>query len=116
MTLEEFCRHLCSTTTDGASVMIGYLSGVATKLQALTPGKVMKKYWCNCHKLELCFKDAMKDVPLYKNHVHYVAQKCFYFYSKKQPLNRANLEAASQCICTEIQKLKSVETRGELSN
>ncbi|XP_052088851.1 zinc finger protein 862-like [Mytilus californianus] len=74
--------------TDGASVMIGKKSGVVKRMKDLT-NRPIHGIHCLAHRLELAYKDAVKDVKIY--------QKCdilllnLYLFYKYSPLNRANL-------------------------
>ena len=48
--------------SDGASVMLGKKSGVLVLLKEQQPSLI--GIHCSAHRLELCYKDAMKKVPL----------------------------------------------------
>ena len=53
-------RNLVAFCSDGASVMLGKDSGVATKLKAKFPGIVT--WHCLNHRLELCVSDGIKSI------------------------------------------------------
>ena len=48
--------------SDGASVMLGKKSGVLVLLKEQQPSLI--GIHCSAHRLELCYKDAMKKVPM----------------------------------------------------
>ena len=102
--LQEFCKKLVSTTTDGASVMLGRASGVCVLLQQRTPGRSMIMLHCMAHRLELAIKDACMKLPLYADGVKWLADKLYYFYQRSY-LNRANLRNAANCIICEVQAI-----------
>ncbi|CAG8759234.1 13657_t:CDS:2, partial [Cetraspora pellucida] len=53
--------------SDGASVMLGKLNGVATQLKALYP--FLTEHHCISHRLALAGKDAAKKVIYFKNEI-----------------------------------------------
>ena len=55
---------LVSVSTDGARSMTGRIQGLATRIGACTPGKLIR-IWCGLHQLDLVmqrvFKEALND-------------------------------------------------------
>ncbi|XP_060063630.1 zinc finger protein 862-like [Ylistrum balloti] len=82
--------------TDGASVMLGKKSGVVVRMAEETERPYLKAIHCSAHRLELAYKDSIKDIPIH--------QKCellltnLYLFYKYSPLNRSNLKLAAESI------------------
>ena len=112
MSLQNFSDKLVSATTDGASVMMGSFTGVGVRLQNMTPGKNMLIFHCMAHRLELAFKDVCLSCSLYTKGAHWLANSLFYFYGKKNSLNRANLREAGKCLGIKVQDINLRQTRG----
>ncbi|XP_053398417.1 zinc finger protein 862-like [Mercenaria mercenaria] len=91
-------EKLLAVGCDGASVMLGVKNGVVQKLRQHTNKPKTFSIHCSAHRLELSFKDAMKQVPA---KVH---QKCealllnIYLFYKYSPLNRANLKVSFETL------------------
>ncbi|XP_069134264.1 zinc finger protein 862-like [Argopecten irradians] len=88
---ESWKEKLIGAGTDGAAVMTGKKSGVVKKVSDYT-GKPVMAIHCSAHRLELSYKDAVKESKM--------QQKCdalllnLYLFYKYSPLNRANLRAS----------------------
>ena len=53
-------------SADGASVMQGANSGAIQRVRELTNTPDLVGVHCSAHRLELAFKDAVKEIPLFK--------------------------------------------------
>ena len=109
ISLTDFGKKLTSVTVDGASVMLGIHTGVATRIKdAFCPW--LKTLHCNGHKLELCHKDAVNSCNLVKAVMNLLMQ--LYKFYIKSALNRANLKNAAHVIDEEVQNINIMSTRG----
>ena len=80
--------------SDGASVMLGKKSGVPALLKEQQPSLIGVHV---PHRLELCYKDAMKKVPM--------AEKVLTLLTglyRNSPLSRTNLKNAFRCLTINI--------------
>ena len=111
--LDKLMQKVASTTTDGASVMLGKKSGVCVRLRELCPGGSMLILHCMAHRLELAYKDACKGISLYAKGLHPLAVALYYFYMNS-PLNRANLRRASNVLDSEVQHINVRGSKGML--
>ena len=85
---EEWKKLLWSVTSDGAVVMTGSERGV---VKLLTDGKKdVVTIHCLGHRLELAFKDCMKNIKLHTD-LSSLLITLFTFY-RRSPLNKANLK------------------------
>ncbi|XP_077862939.1 zinc finger protein 862-like [Saccoglossus kowalevskii] len=75
--------------TDGASVMLGRKGGVIRKIQDQLERPYIVGVHCSAHRLELAYKDACKEIILYKK-VDNLMMNLYYFY-RNSSLNRSNL-------------------------
>ena len=87
MKWEDFTKKLVGIGCDGAAVMVGSKSGVATLLRKEQPS--LLTIHCMAHRLELSLKDTIKHVPLSKK-INTPLLGLYYFYHNS-PLNRAML-------------------------
>ena len=58
----NFVSKLVALGSDGALVMLGKNSGVFALLKKQQPSLIAVH--CSSHRLELCYKDAIKKVPV----------------------------------------------------
>ena len=65
-------RKLSSFVSDGAAVMTGSRSGVATKLKELNP-QLINSY-CNCHRLALACTDTLSSVSYINSVLKWLSQ------------------------------------------
>ena len=93
-TLEVLVERLISFATDGASVMLGSQSGVATRIQRSVPNLVI--WHCMNHRLELAVGDTIEEVAGI-NHFKVFFDKLYCLYHSS-PKNRRGLE---EC-CEEV--------------
>ena len=93
MTWQEFIQMLVCVTVNGASVMLGHKSGVATHLKQLQPSLLIVH--CMPHRLELGYGQGCKDCSLYQKTIKTLAMGLYYFYYRS-PLNRTNLRRAAE--------------------
>ena len=84
--------------SDGASAMLGKKSGVLALLKEQQPSLI--GIHCSAHRLELCYKDAMKKVPMAEK-VLTLLTGLYYMY-RNSPLNRTNLKNAFRCLSINI--------------
>ncbi|KAG1685114.1 Zinc finger protein 862 [Nymphon striatum] len=75
---------------DGASVMVGKKGGVATFFKNLQPSVTIVH--CLAHRLELSFKDSIKNIKLYDSCI-VLLMGVYYFY-RNSPKQRENLRNA----------------------
>lgn len=85
---EQWQTKLVATGTDGASVMLGSNTGVATRLKA--DKKYIISMHCMNHRLELAFKDAASSTNCHKKLAALLLG--LYLLYHKSALNRANLK------------------------
>lgn len=79
---------LVAVATDGAAVMVGARTGVVQRLRRDRPYIV--GVHCMAHRLELSFKDSVKNIVLFKKVEELLTGLyCFYHVS---PLNRSHLK------------------------
>ncbi|XP_070547018.1 zinc finger protein 862-like [Ptychodera flava] len=84
-------QKLVAFGSDGASVMVGKKGGVVKKFKDDNRPFLLGVH-CSAHRLELAYKDACKEVPLYKK-VDALMTNLYYFY-RNSSLNRSNLIAS----------------------
>ena len=89
---------LVAMGSDGASVMLGKKSGVLALLKEQQPSLI--GVHCSAHRLELCYKDAMKKVPMAEK-VLTLLTGLYYMY-RNSPLNRTNLKNVFRCLSINI--------------
>ena len=94
MEYDTFLSKLVAMGSDGASVMLGKKSGVLVLLKEQQPSLI--GVHCSAHRLELCYKDAIKKVPL-AGKVLTLLTGLYYMYPNS-PLNRTNLKNAFKCL------------------
>ena len=86
---EEWKKLMWGMTSDGATVMTGSEKGV---VKLVTDGrKDVVTIHCLGHRLELAFKDAVKNIKLHADLCSLLIT-IFSFY-RRSPLNKANLKA-----------------------
>ena len=90
---ESFKSKIVGMGTDGASVMLGKKSGVVARIREILERPFIQGIHYSGHKVELAYKDAVKDQHLYKK-VDALLIGLYYFY-RNSPLNRSNLKATA---------------------
>lgn len=85
----DFAKKLVAVSCDGASVMVGSRSGVATLLRKDQPALITLH--CMAHRLELTLKDAAKKQQLFNKAISVLAMGLYYFY-RNSYLNRSMLK------------------------
>ena len=98
MEFNTFLSKLVTMGSDGASVMLGKKSEVLALLKEQQPSLI--GVHCSAHRLELCYKDAMKKVPIAEK-VLTLLTGLYYMY-RNSPLNRTNLKNAFRCLSINI--------------
>ena len=91
--------------SDGASVMVGRRSGVATRLKETNPSLI--NVHCICHRLALASKDAFSEIPYLKKYEE-ILTSLFKFYHNSS-VRAAGLREI-QRVCKDPQ-LKLKETK-----
>ena len=76
--------------TDGASVMLGKQSGVATRLRALYP--LIFPWHCMNHRLELAVADAIKEITAINTFKSFL--DCIYILYSQSSKNQRELHDA----------------------
>ena len=66
--------------SDGASVMVGRKSGVATRLKELSPHLI--NIHCMAHRFNLCTSQASKNIPYLKDTFEKVFKDMYYYFEK----------------------------------
>ena len=89
-------EKIVAVATDGAAVMTGKKNGVVSKIRQFTQEPNLLGIHCMAHRLELAFKDATKDISVFKK-VYGMLLALYYFYHNS-PLNRANLHVAYEAL------------------
>ena len=89
--LETVKKKLVGMSTDGASVMLGKNNGVYAKLKELQPSLVA--IHCMAHRLELSYKDGVKDLPLYNKLTLFMSN--VYTFYKRSSLNKSMLKRSA---------------------
>ncbi|KAK1885932.1 E3 SUMO-protein ligase KIAA1586 [Dissostichus eleginoides] len=92
-TEEWLQKNWVSFVSDGASVMLGKNSGVATRLTARYPN--LFTWHCMNHRLELAVSDAVDEVQAV-NHFKVFLEKIHNLYSQSNKNSRELLEAAQE--------------------
>ena len=87
-------QKLVGFGSDGAAVMLGRRGGVVTQLKELSPA--LQAIHCTAHRLELSFKDAVKNVALC-NTVNSLLLNLYLFY-KNSSKNRSSLKEAAEAV------------------
>ena len=82
--------------TDGASVMMGSNNGTVKKMKDQLARPYILAVHCSAHRLELGYKDACKQIVLYKK-VDLMMLNLYLFY-RNSSLNRSNLEATFRAL------------------
>ena len=98
MEFNTFLSKLVAMGSDGASVMLGKKSGVLALLKEQQPSLI--GIHCSAHRPELCYKDAMKKVPMAEK-VLTLLTGLYYMY-RNSPLNRTYLKNAFRCLSINI--------------
>jgi len=90
-------KNWVSFVSDGASVMLGKNSGVATRLTARYPNRYPNLFTWHCmnHRLELAVSDAVDEVQAV-NHFKVFMEKVHNLYSQSNKNSRELLEAAEE--------------------
>lgn len=101
---EYLKRNLICFASDGASVMIGKKSGVATKLKTIFPNILI--WHCSNHRLELAVNDVVEEVSGI-NHFKIFMDKLFSLYHQS-PKNQVELETVAAALNTEILRIGRV--------
>lgn len=94
-------HHLISFTSDGASVMLGRKSGVATRLAHKYPNVIT--WHCLNHRLELSVGDAISEVNGV-NHFQIFMDKLYSLYSQS-PKNQREIETCATALGVEIKRI-----------
>ena len=82
--------------TDGASIMMRSNNGTVKKMKGqLAPPYILAVH-CSAHRLEFAYKDACKQIALYKK-VDLMMLNLYLFY-RNSSLNRSKLEAISRAL------------------
>ena len=92
----DFAKKVVSVGTDGASVMTGCKTGVVVRIKQQLNRPFIVGMHCCGHRLELAYKDALKDVKLYKK-IDALLLGLYYFY-RNSPLNRSNLKESFKTV------------------
>ncbi|KAG7174509.1 Zinc finger protein 862-like 9 [Homarus americanus] len=89
---ETWKQKLVGIGTDGASIMTGCRNGLVARLRRDLEKPELEGIHGSAHKIELAYKDAVKDVPLAKK-VDLLLLGIYLFYEKSS-LNRSMLKRA----------------------
>lgn len=97
-------QNLVSFTSDGANVMLGKRSGVATRFLSLYPNIII--WHCMNHRLELAIADAVSEVAGV-NHFQSFMDKLYSLYSTS-PKNKRELKECAQELDMQMNKIGRV--------
>ena len=95
---DQCVAKLVALGSDGAAVMLGKNSGVITLLQAKHPSVIAVH--CSGHRLELAYKDSVKNFPLAEKVVTLLTG--LYYMYRNSPLNRKNLKMHTESCLSRI--------------
>lgn len=94
---EDYSEKLVATGTDGASSMLGAKSGAVQRLRESVDRPYIVGVHCNGHKLELSFKDSIKEKILLYNKVELFLTNIYYFY-RNSNVTRSGLKESSKAV------------------
>ncbi|KAK7162494.1 hypothetical protein R3I93_006722 [Phoxinus phoxinus] len=97
-------KTLVGLTCDGASVMLGRKSGVATRLKTRFPNILV--WHCSAHRLELAVGDVMKEMGAI-NHFKILMDKLYALYSTSNK-NRVELKECADGLNIQLCKIGRV--------
>ena len=97
-------KTLIGLTCDGASVMLGRRSGVATRLKDLFPNIMV--WHCSAHRLELAVGDVMKEMGAINNFKTFM-DKLYALYSTSNK-NRLELKECADGLNIQLCKIGRV--------
>ena len=98
-------KTLIGVTCDGASVMLGRKSGVASRLQAIFPNITV--WHCSAHRLELAVADVVKEMGAI-NHFKILMDKLYAVYSTSNK-NRMELRESAESLDVRLCKIGDIE-------
>lgn len=108
LTQDFLSKTLIGLTCDGASVMLGRKSGVATRLQAIFPNITV--WHCSAHRLELAVGDVVKEMGAI-NHFKILMDKLYTVYNTSNK-NRMELKEAADSLDVQLCKIgRILDTR-----
>jgi hypothetical protein len=93
---EETVLKIVGLGTDGASVMQGKKSGVVKRVRDELSAPYIVGVHCAGHRLELAFKDCIKQVGLFDKLQTLLVG--LYYYYRNSPLNRSNLKESYSAV------------------
>lgn len=94
-------KHLVAFASDGASVMLGKKSGVASHITSKYPNIIV--WHCLNHRLQLAVTDAINDVTAV-NHFVIFFDKLYTIYSRS-PKNQRELDEKAQKVGEQLRKI-----------
>lgn len=108
LTEEFLSKTLIGLTCDGASVMLGRKSGVASRLKDIFPNITV--WHCSAHRLELAVGDVVKEMGTI-NHFKTFMDKLYAVYSASNK-NRMELKDAADSLDIQLCKIgRILDTR-----
>ena len=108
LTQDFLSKTLIGVTCDGASVMLGRKSGVASRLQAIFPNITV--WHCSAHRLELAVADVVKEMGAI-NHFKILMDKLYAVYSTSNK-NRMELRESAESLDVRLCKIgRILDTR-----
>jgi hypothetical protein len=93
--------NLVAFASDGASVMLGNKSGVASNLLKMYPHLIV--WHCLSHRLELAVSDAVGEITAV-NHFQIFFDKLYSLYSSS-PKNMSELKECAKCVEEQVRKI-----------
>jgi hypothetical protein len=108
ITQEYLQKALIGICTDGAAVMTGQNSGVASHFQRKYGTEKIERFHCVAHKLELAVEDALKSVTS-TNHFQIFIQSLYNLYSQS-PKNQRELSQAAAETETQLLRISGIFT------
>lgn len=93
ITSDYLQHHLVAFVSDGASNMLGRISGVGVKSQRLYPNIII--WHCCNHRLELAVSDTLKEVQGINHFQHFIEKLYALYHQSPKNMNELSLCAAS---------------------
>ncbi|XP_067123861.1 E3 SUMO-protein ligase KIAA1586-like [Centruroides vittatus] len=99
---EQYLKeNLIGFCSDGASVMLGKKSGVATRIEQKFPGICI--WHCLAHCIQLSLDDVIKDIKVVNHFKHFLNKLYVYYHTSNK--HQRELNAVAKELGTEVLKI-----------
>ncbi|XP_067122016.1 E3 SUMO-protein ligase KIAA1586-like, partial [Centruroides vittatus] len=99
---EQYLKeNLIGFCSDGASVMLGKKSGVATRIEQKFPGICI--WHCLAHRIQLSLDDVIKDIKAVNHFKHFLDKLYVYYHTSNK--HQRELNAVAKELGTEVLKI-----------